>query len=75
MVPVSGIYRVLHDGHRADHEVLAIRGEEFPACRICKVEVKFQVSRVTPHVTHDFDLAGPDGLPRKPRAKAAKRGG
>jgi hypothetical protein len=75
MVPVSGIYRVLHDGHRDDHEVLAIRGEAFPACRICNVDVKFQVAQVTPHVTHDFDLAGPDILARRPRARAAKRAG
>ena len=74
MVPVSGIYSVVHREHRADHEVLAIRGEEFPACRLCKLDVRFSVAQVIPHVTHDFDLAGPGFRPREGRAKAANRG-
>ncbi|HUI84875.1 MAG TPA: hypothetical protein VL240_11660 [Candidatus Binatia bacterium] len=74
MVPISGIYGVVHDFHRAEHEVLAIRGEEFPLCRVCKGEVRFHVIRVLPHVTHDFDLAGPRLRARKSRAKSAGKG-
>ncbi len=74
MVPISGIYTVIHVDHRSAHEVLAIRGDVFPACRICKVQVRFQIAQVIPHVTHDFDLAGPDLKVTKGRAKAASKG-
>ena len=75
VVPTSGIYTAVHESHRPQHEVVAIRGEEFPACRLCKEEVRFYVATSVPHMTHDFDLTGPDtGVP-KHRAKAAKRGG
>jgi hypothetical protein len=74
IVPVSGIYTVIHQAHRDPHEALAIRGEEFPFCRICRDEVQFQVAHVVPHVTHDFDLAGPQMPIFKARAKSANRG-
>ena len=71
MVPISGVYAVVHDVHREPHEVLAIRGEEFPQCRLCKGAVRFYVAQVKPHMTHDFDLAGLPLLRRKASAKAA----
>lgn len=74
LVPISGIYIVVHDGHRAEHEVLAIRGEEFPSCRVCKENVRFYVGQPIPHMTHDFDLAGPRFSVRRGRAKAAESG-
>jgi hypothetical protein len=74
MVPISGVYTVIHVAHRPQHETIAIRGEEFPSCRICKDAVRFCVAKVTPHMTHDFDLAGPHFPALKGRAKVAKRG-
>ncbi len=71
MVPISGVYTAVHLEHRPPHEVVAIRGEEFPECRVCKTEVRFQVTRVLPHMTHDFDLTGPQPRALKRRAKAA----
>jgi len=73
MVPISGIYVAVHHEHRSEHEVVAIRGEQFPQCRVCKNEVRFYVARLIPHMTHDFDLTGPDRNVMK-RAKAARRG-
>jgi hypothetical protein len=74
IVPASGIYTAIHDLHRPDHEVVAIRGEEFPPCRICKDEVRFHIARTIPHMTHDFDLTGPASRVINRRAKAAKKG-
>ncbi len=74
LVPISGTYSVVHRDHRAPHEVLAIRGEEFPACRVCKSEVRFRVNQPIPHVTHDFDLSGPRYQLHKGWAKAAGEG-
>lgn len=71
LVPISGLYTVVHQAHRAEHEVLAIRGDEFPSCRICKAEVRFHVLQVFPYITHDFDLAGPRLPVRAKKAKAA----
>lgn len=71
IVPISGIYTVVHQEHRPSHEVIAIRGEEFPRCRLCKAEVRFEVVRVLPHMTHDFDLTGPPPRSLKRRARAA----
>jgi hypothetical protein len=73
-VPASGIYRAVHAGHRAEHEVVAIQGEEFPPCRVCTVEVRFYVAHLVPHMTHDFDLTGPEARTFKARAKAAGKG-
>jgi hypothetical protein len=74
MVPISGIYTVVHVVHRSDHEVIAIRGEEFPSCRVCRANVTFYPAQAVTHMTHDFDLAGPCFQMRRARAKAAKRG-
>ena len=71
LVPISGLYTVAHQTHRAEHEVLAIRGDEFPTCRICKGEVRFRVLQVFPYITHDFDLAGPRLTVAAKKAKAA----
>jgi hypothetical protein len=74
VVPISGIYTVVHAGHRPDHLVVAIRGESFPVCRVCQANVVFYSTHPTAHMTHDFDLAGPT-MPEPPvRAKAAKKG-
>jgi hypothetical protein len=74
LVPISGTYVADHQLHRQQHEVLAIRGEEFPPCRICKDEVRFYVSNPVPHMMHDFDLTGPEPRIIRHRAKAAKKG-
>ena len=73
MVPVSGIYSVVHERHREPHDALAIRGDEFPLCRVCRDRVRFHVAHVLPHVTHDFDLTGPAPNMLKARAKAASK--
>ena len=57
--PVSGIYRAAHDGHREDHHITAIRGEEFPPCRKCKTLVSFSLVTEADYVSHDWDFAGP----------------
>ena len=74
IVPISGIYTAVHEEHRSHHEVVAIKGEEFPPCRICKDEVCFYVARPVPHMTHDFDLTGPVAHSMRRRAKAAGKG-
>jgi hypothetical protein len=59
MAPITGIYRVIHQEHRPDHDAAIIRGEQFPACRTCKAAVRFIVQAQASHILHDFDFAGP----------------
>lgn len=73
MVPISGVYTVVHERHREAHEAVAVRGDEFPFCRVCQDRVRFYVEQVLPHVTHDFDLTGPPPKVLKAKAKAANR--
>jgi len=40
-VPVSGVYRVDHNGHRDSHEATLLEGEVFPACAVCEDRVRF----------------------------------
>ena len=74
IVPDSGIYMAVHGDHRPEHEVVAIRGEQFPFCRVCRDEVRFYVARTVPHMMHDFDLTGPRESIFKKQARAAKKG-
>ena len=75
IVPISGIYTAVHELHRQEHDVIAIRGEEFPPCRVCKDDVRFYVASPVPHMMHDFDLTGPVTRVIRHRAKAANKGG
>jgi len=50
VAPVTGIYRVVHQEHRPDHDAVIIRSENLPACRTCNGDVQFIVeSQASPH--------------------------
>ena len=53
-VPKSGIYDVIHDkldgeDHAQPHQVTAIAGTVFPACRGCKGSVTFRLYQAAEH--------------------------
>jgi hypothetical protein len=73
MAPISGTYTVVHVMHRTNHEVIAIRGEQLPRCRVCGADVTFYPTQAVAYVTHDFDLAGLNLRMPGGHAKAAKR--
>lgn len=60
LVRESGIYRVIHDGHRPVHAVCAIKGDTFPDCRRCKQQVRFELWMEADYLNQDWDLAGPN---------------
>ena len=45
-VPVSGVYRVEHNGHRETHDATLLQGEVFPACAVCRDQVRFTLKHV-----------------------------
>ena len=42
-IPTSGIYSVIHNGHRLPHEVTLLEGEIFPRCAKCGDLVEFEL--------------------------------
>ena len=62
IVHLTGIYEVIHLGHRGTHEALLWTDERFPQCRQCKDGVIFSfvrepyVSEAVQHITADPDF-------------------
>lgn len=62
-VRTTGVYEVLHFGHRSPHEVFLWQHEIFPRCRQCERNVIFKLVRAAihptcDHVSADKDFAG-----------------
>jgi hypothetical protein len=55
-VPVSGVYRVEHDGHRETHEATLLQGEVFPACAMCAHQVRFTLKQEARDIHSDKDF-------------------
>ena len=52
-IPQSGVYRVVHSEHRLPHEVTLIEGQIFPHCEKCLDEVRFELVRGLPGLSHE----------------------
>ncbi len=52
----SGIYRVLHAGHRISHYVVLLAGEIFPRCARCGDQVRFELFEATTDLQSDPDF-------------------
>jgi hypothetical protein len=55
-VPESGVYRVAHQQHRADHHATLFRGEHFPRCAHCGDQVRFQLVGKAAAIGDDADF-------------------
>src|SRR5689334_22189787 len=67
IAPITAVYCVRHgSGHRSEHEVIVIRGEDFPPCRQCRGKVEFEVVHPASHITHELDFAGLSSLVVQP---------
>lgn len=55
--PESGVYQVIHNGHRTDHYVTLFRGDQFPACARCTDRVRFHLDRTAAPIAEDTDFA------------------
>jgi hypothetical protein len=56
-VPVSGVYRVEHNGHRETHDATLLQGEVFPACAVCEKHVRFTLKHRAHDIRGDKDFA------------------
>ena len=50
----TGVYRVSHDQHRLPHEVVVLRGEQFPKCAKCSDAVYFELFYAAPLLHSTF---------------------
>lgn len=48
LAPETGIYRVVHTGHRLPHEVVILKGQRFPRCAKCNGSVLFELAHAAP---------------------------
>lgn len=55
-VPVSGVYRVDHNGHRETHEATLLEGETFPPCAVCEKNVRFTLKHRAVNIHYDKDF-------------------
>lgn len=55
-VPQSGVYRVVHQDHRDDHEATLLDGGTFPRCTNCGDGVRFQLQRAAGRIQQDSDF-------------------
>jgi hypothetical protein len=60
-VPVSGVYRVEHNGHRESHDATLLRGEIFPSCAVCEGGVRFILKHQADNIRNDKDKDFPAG--------------
>jgi hypothetical protein len=55
-VPQTGVYRVVHDGHRSEHEATLLNGGQFPPCTRCGEKVRFALVRAAAPIHGDSDF-------------------
>jgi hypothetical protein len=55
-VPQSGVYRVVHNQHRDDHEATLLDGGQFPRCTHCGDAVKFFLQKAAARIQRDSDF-------------------
>ncbi len=63
VVPVSGIYQVIHDRldgdrHAHSHNVMVVAGTHFPACRGCGKSVTFLLHQPEEHASENEHFSG-----------------
>lgn len=63
VVPVSGIYQVIHDRldgdhHAQTHNVIVVAGALFPACRGCGESVTFLLYQPEEHASENEHFSG-----------------
>ena len=52
----SGVYRVVHQQHRGDHEATLLDGGQFPRCTHCGEGVRFFLQKAAARIQRDNDF-------------------
>jgi hypothetical protein len=72
-VLATGIYTAMHYRHRLPHEVFAVQGDQFPACKRCGNRIRFKLMQTAMHVTADRDFSKTVSGPRAKKARAGHK--
>jgi len=68
----TGIYTATHHQHRKPHEVLVVEGEQFPKCRKCGIQVRFELLHTATDIKSDRDFGKTEDPPSK-KARSGRR--
>jgi hypothetical protein len=73
-VLTTGIYTARHYQHRLPHDVFAVEGDRFPACRGCGARIRFELVQAATQIAadHDFSKAASGSKTKKARAGPRK---
>ena len=52
----TGVYRVMHRTHRADHDATLFRNQTFPRCAQCGDEVRYRLAGRAAAIGDDSDF-------------------
>lgn len=72
-VPTTGIYTASHYQHRMPHDVFAVEGDHFPACRKCGSRASFNLSETTLHIDSDQDFSASAEMNLRKKSKLRLR--
>lgn len=72
-VLTTGIYTATHHQHRLPHEVFAVQGDQFPACKKCGHRIRFELMQAAMHVATDRDFSKAVSGSRTKKARAGRR--
>jgi len=71
--PTTGIYTATHYQHRMPHEVFAVEGDRFPACRKCGDEPRFALVQSAHHIDLDRDFSQSAGNSKTKKARSGHK--
>lgn len=72
-VLITGIYTATHYQHRLPHEVFAVEGDQFPACKRCGNRIRFSLMQAARHIAADHDFSKSVSGSRVKKARAGNK--
>ena len=72
-VLTTGIYTASHYQHRLPHDVFAVEGDCFPACKRCGNRIRYKLIQAATHIAADRDFSKTVSNSKTKKARAGHR--